>query len=237
MAVQYTFARVEKKYFLTPAQKQQLLSLLDKYTEEDAFPRSTVYSLYYDTPTFELIRHSAGRPVYKEKLRLRSYGVPGEESPVFLEVKKKCQGVVYKRRIRLPLVEARGYLQQGVPPENEGQIFREIDWFVRHRPQLRPVALIACDRLALAGCENPNLRITFDEHIRWREEALDLAEDAPMTPLCPGRILMEIKIPGAAPLWLCRLLSQMQLYPVTFSKYGTCYRDTLLPENFERMAN
>jgi hypothetical protein len=237
MAVQYTFARVEKKYFLTPAQKQQLLSLLDKYTEDDAFPRSTVYSLYYDTPTFELIRHSAGRPVYKEKLRLRSYDIPAEESPVFLEVKKKCQGVVYKRRIRLPLSEARGYLQQGVPPESGGQIFREIDWFVRHQPQLRPVALVACDRLALVGCENHDLRITFDEHIRWREEALELAEDAPMTPLCPGKVLMEIKIPGAAPLWLCHLLSQMQLYPVTFSKYGTCYRDTLLPENFERMAN
>lgn len=236
MAVQYTFARVEKKYFLTPAQKVMLLSRLDKYMEDDAFPRSTIYSLYYDTPTFELIRLSSSKPVYKEKIRLRSYGLPGEESEVFLEVKKKCRGVVYKRRICLPLREARSYLRQGSAPDGSGQIFREIDWFV-HRQSLHPTALIACDRQALVGCENPSLRITFDENIRCREDALDLTEDAPMTPLCPGRILMEIKIPGAAPLWLCHLLSELRLYPVTFSKYGSCYQQYLLPKNFERTAN
>lgn len=244
MAVCYSFARVEKKYLLTPAQKEKLLAQLEKYTEDDEYPRSTVYSLYYDTPRFALIRQSEEKPVYKEKLRLRSYGVPAEDSLVFLEDKKKCRGVVYKRRMALSLREARAYLDGGKKPERGGQIFREIDWFIHQQTPLRPAALIACDRQALVGCEDPRLRITFDEHIRWREEQLDLSLRAPMTELCPGQVLMEIKIPGAAPLWLCHLLGELHLYPVSFSKYGKCYRENLLGENFkaetphiERTAN
>lgn len=237
MAIQYTFQRVEKKYFLTPQQYRALTDCLSWEMKDDEFGCSTVYSLYYDTAHYDLIRHSAERPVYKEKLRLRSYGIPGEGDNVFLEIKKKFKGVVYKRRISMPLAQARAYLNQGVPPQVNGQIFHEIDWFIRtNHPQ--PTAMIACDRVALVGRDDPHLRITFDENIRWREIDLDLAAgETGMEPLASDLVLMEIKAPGAVPLWLSHLLSERRIFPVTFSKYGTCYKNYLLPEYFERTVN
>jgi len=237
MAIQYTFQRVEKKYFLTPAQYEMLRPVLEKHTKPDEFGPSTVYSLYCDTDDYGLIRHSEGRPVYKEKLRLRSYGVPGENDSVFLELKKKYKGVVFKRRISLPLHEARTYLETGQHPDGENQIFQEIDWFIRtNRPQ--PKALIACDRVALVGREDPCLRLTFDRHIRFRRTELDLSlGDRDMQILEPDLILMEVKASGAVPVWLSHLLSQLQIFPTTFSKYGACYKNYLLPTYFERTVN
>lgn len=237
MAIQYTFARVEKKYFLTPQQYQRLLPALEANTRPDDFGPSTVYSLYCDTDDYGLIRHSEDKPVYKEKLRLRSYGVPGETDSVFLELKKKYKGVVYKRRVSLPLREARAYLETGQCPGGDSQIFREIDWFIRANHP-RPKALIACDRTALVGRDEPCLRLTFDRRIRWRETDLDLAAgEKEMQVLEPDLILMEVKAPGAVPLWLSHLLSQLQIFPTTFSKYGACYKNYLLPEYFERTVN
>lgn len=237
MAIQYTFARMEKKYFLTPQQYRRLLPALEAHTRPDEFGPSTVYSLYCDTEDYGLIRHSEGKPVYKEKLRLRSYGVPGETDSVFLELKKKYKGVVYKRRVSLPLGEARTYLETGQWPGGDSQIFREIDWFIlANHP--RPKALIACDRTALVGREEPCLRFTFDRRIRWRETDLDLAAGGKeMQVLEPDLILMEVKVPGAVPLWLSHLLSQLQIFPTTFSKYGACYKNYLLPKYFERTVN
>ena len=51
---------------------------------------------------YRLIRASLEKPAYKEKLRLRSYGVTEPGGEVFLELKKKYKGIVYKRRITLP---------------------------------------------------------------------------------------------------------------------------------------
>ena len=41
-----------------------------------------------DTSDFYLIRKSLKRPIYKEKVRLRSYDIPSKNSNVFLEFKK-----------------------------------------------------------------------------------------------------------------------------------------------------
>ena len=45
-----------------------------------------------------------------------------------------------------------------------------------------------------------------------------------------GRVLMEIKLSDAAPLWLARLLSEERIFPTGFSKYGTCYKEHILNE-------
>ena len=127
----YVFERVERKFLLTPSQYEGLMRVLPEYMQADQYGESTILSLYLDTADSLLIRRSLEKPVYKEKLRLRSYGVPGDGDNVFLEMKKKVQGVVYKRRICLPLDRAMACLAQGTVPAAGGQIGREIAYMLR----------------------------------------------------------------------------------------------------------
>ena len=142
-----TFKRYEKKYLLSAAEYEALFTRLEPYIEPDEYPASTVCSIYYDSDDFSLIRHSLERPVYKEKLRLRSYGVPGPDDPVFVELKKKYRGVVYKRRVQMSASAAEAYLAGRERPAEDGQILREIDFFLHSCP-VSPKAYIACDREA-----------------------------------------------------------------------------------------
>ena len=221
----YVFERVERKFLLTPAQYAGLMRTLPEYMQADQYGESTILSLYLDTADSLLIRRSLEKPVYKEKLRLRSYGVPREMDNVFLEVKKKVRGVVYKRRICLPLAQAMECLAQGSVPAADGQIGREIAYMLR-RYRLRPAVLLAYDRTAYAELEpSPNqLRITIDRDIRSRQTDLDLRLGSVGEPLlAPGMRLMEIKTAHAIPLWLCAALDQNEIRPTSFSKYGRVY--------------
>lgn len=236
--IQSSFERYEKKYMLTPAQYDALRLSFAPHLRADEYGRYSICSLYYDTPDYRLIRASLSKPVYKEKLRLRSYGVPGSADPVFVELKKKFQGEVFKRRVVMDASSAARYLADGYRPvrkdAREEQICREIDWFRRsYNPA--PAALIAYEREAYAGTENPALRVTFDQNIRWRASELDLRAGDQGEALLPGgHILMEVKIPGAAPLWLARALSENRVYPASFSKYGVCYSEHLMRPKAEK---
>ena len=225
-----TFKRYEKKYLLSPEAYARLRQRLDPYIEPDEYVRSTVCSVYYDSADYRLIRHSIEAPVYKEKLRLRAYNVPGPEDTVFVELKKKYKGVVYKRRVGMTARQAEDYLSGRAPAPEDSQMIREIDWFIKmNRP--RPKAFIACDREAWRSKEDPELRVTFDKNIRCRETELSLTAGSQGEPLLgPGQVLMEVKIPGAAPLWLAHMFSELALYPTSFSKYGTCYQEKILKD-------
>lgn len=224
--VQTCFKRIEKKYLLSPAQYYAMLEGIAAYTEPDQYSNYEIGNVYYDTVNYDLIRDSLDRPVYKEKLRVRSYGVPTAEDNVFIELKKKYDGVVYKRRITMNAEEASFSLARGVIDRSD-QISREINWFL-HAHQLMPAAYIGYDREAYAGLEDPNLRLTFDTNLRGRSWGVDLMQgDEGMFIIPRDSILMEIKIPGAAPLWLCRLLSENRIFSTSFSKYGTYYKQLI----------
>ena len=225
--LQTCFRRYEKKYLLTKAQYLAVRLGMAAYMKPDAHPRYSITNIYYDTEHYDLIRASLGKPVYKEKLRLRSYGVPDNRDDVFVEIKKKYDGVVYKRRVTMPMQDAARWLQ-GTAEGNSSQISREIDWLLRvNRPE--PKVMIAYDREAWAASDGGELRITFDTALRARENDVDLrCGDHGVPLLSDDRILMEIKIPGAAPLWLSRLLSENHIFPTTFSKYGTFYKQFVL---------
>ncbi len=228
MAIQTTFSRIEKKYMVTDKQYRAMCTALAGYVEPDEFGAYTICNIYYDTPDYALIRASLDKPVYKEKLRLRSYGVPDDSSRVFVELKKKFDGVVYKRRVTMPLAQARNYLSRTIQPARNEQIRQEIDWFLQfHQPQ--PAVFLAYDWVAYTCPAQPDLRLTFDSKLRWREQALDLAAGDYgefLTP--PGTRILEIKVSGAMPLWLSAILDQLEIYPASFSKYGTYYKQRVL---------
>ncbi len=225
--IQACFKRYEKKYLLTKAQYLAVRLGMAAYMKPDEHPCYTITNLYYDTEHYDLIRASLEKPAYKEKLRLRGYGIPGRRDPVFVELKKKFDGVVYKRRVTMPMEDAVSWLS-GAAKGDGSQISREIDWFLRsYNPE--PKVLIAYDREAFAAADGGELRITFDTGLRARENDLDLRLGDHGVPLLPdGRILMEIKIPGAAPLWLSALLSENRIFPTSYSKYGSYYQQFVL---------
>ena len=224
-AVQWSFQRIEEKYLLNTEQYNRLRNALQNHIVPDDYPESTICNIYYDTPDYQLIRHSMEKPLYKEKFRVRSYGIPTKTGFVFMEIKKKFDGIVYKRRVLSDIGETMEYLQGGEKPEvDDPQILQEIQWF-KQIYTLVPKLFLAYDRLAFRDTEDPELRLTFDRNIRFRTENLDLTcGDYGVKLLPEDQILMEVKIPGAAPVWLSQVLSSLNIYPISFSKYGKCYQ-------------
>ncbi|MDD6433852.1 MAG: polyphosphate polymerase domain-containing protein [Ruminococcus bromii] len=226
MTIQTVFKRTERKYIITLNQRKQLLELISSQICSDKFGESTVRSLYFDTDDFRLIRNSIDKPVYKEKLRLRSYSTPKADSNVFLELKKKYKGVVYKRRETLKYSEAMNYLNTRSKPIDT-QIMKEIDWTMNYYNGLKPKMFIAYDRTAFYSKEDSNLRITFDKNVRFRNYDLELGKGSyGNLILDSGLCIMEIKILNSMPLWLSNALTQLKIYPSSFSKYGTAYAIT-----------
>lgn len=224
----FTFKRFEKKYLLSREQYAAFMAVAGEHLVPDAYHKSLVCTIYYDTDDFELIRRSIEGPKYKEKIRVRSYGVPDEDGTVFVELKRKYKGVVYKRRVQMTPPQAELWLSGEVSAPDDTQITREIDWFLKMNSVV-PTVSICCDRIAWVDRDDPELRITFDESIRWRRNRLHLTEgDSGEELLENGFVLMELKIPDAAPLWLARLLSDEKIFPRTFSKYGTCYKTKII---------
>lgn len=224
MAFTYIFQRVEKKYLLTREQYEYLVQAISPYMEIDRFGETEIRNIYFDNSDDELIETSLRKPAYKEKLRLRSYGVPQADSTVFFEIKKKYRGIVYKRRISMQLDEAYRYIDSGELPEHlVGNIPVEIDYMIR-RYRLAPKAFISYRRVAWAGKSDPDLRITFDRDITSRYGDTRLESEKPgQKVLDPDAVLMEIKIPGALPLWLAHVLSEKNIFPHSFSKFGTAH--------------
>ena len=200
-----TFKRYELKYMLDIEQYEQIMSEMIRYMQPDRFAHSQIINIYFDTPSHRLIRDSIEKPVYKEKLRLRSYGVPDDDSEVFIELKKKYKSVVYKRRLEVPEQEAMDYLVGGQPLHEDCQIGREIDSY--------------------KGIDDPELRITFDYNILWQNDDLTLQKEPYGHKVIPEyKVLMEIKMSGGFPLWLSHLLTKYGAYKTSFSKYGEAYK-------------
>lgn len=218
-----TFQRHEKKYMLTREQCTALLKYLAHKLRSDQYGSYTISNIYYDTDRFDLIRMSLEAPVYKEKLRMRSYGAPNAGNPVYLELKKKYDGVVYKRREKLSYHDAKRFLAEGTCGTGDTQIMKEIGYFLGVYP-VKPKVFLCYDRVALVGIEDEGLRVTFDTGIRFRQTELSLNKGNWGTDILePDKILMEVKVPGAFPIWMSRIFSELGIFPTSFSKYGTCY--------------
>ena len=240
------FKRKEVKYLLDAEQFAVICAGLAEHMEIDAYGRSLISSMYYDTPNCDLICRSLEKPLYKEKLRLRTYGqrvTEATDAEAFLEIKKKYKGIVYKRRVCISTDAARTFMggklyEQAVAahplpdPEKDAastsprslQIAAELRQFINAYAPLRPSIMINVERTAWALREGEpgDLRITFDEDVRYRNMMQVGTAEHPL--LETGQVIMEIKSCQAMPLWLVRLLNQTQAYPTSFSKYGEAYK-------------
>ncbi|MDQ6423435.1 polyphosphate polymerase domain-containing protein [Paenibacillus sp. LHD-117] len=234
MAIE-VFNRYENKYLLDDgAYRRFYYDLLDHMELDDYNKQHEFYSisnLYFDTRHDSLIRASLSKPKYKEKLRLRAYGVPNRDAKVYLEMKKKVFGLVNKRRTALKLNEAYDFVRTGIEPAYmpymNKQVVEEIKYFLR-RYELEPKVYLAYERKALFSKDSRDLRITFDTNIRSRRYDLGLERGDHGEPLVEGnKWLMEVKAEKTIPMWLSRLLSDHGLYRTSFSKYGNEFKKTV----------
>ena len=222
------FKRSEIKYMIDEDIFRKLMEVMKKYMIADAYGRSTVCSLYFDTPDYLLIRRSLDHPMYKEKLRLRSYGVANESTKVFVEIKKKYDSIVYKRRIAMKESEAQRYLLHHEKVMS-CQISDEIDYCMDHYEGLAPAVMLSYEREAYYAKDDHEFRITFDRNILWRDYDLSLCKGIYGNPILKeDQVLMEVKTAGAIPLWMVEFLSGNKIYKTSFSKYGTEYKRYVL---------
>ncbi len=228
MAYQSTFQRYELKYMLTKEQKEKVLDAMSRYMKIDEYGRTTIRNIYFDTDNYRLIRHSLEKPVYKEKLRLRSYQKTLPQDPVFVELKKKYKNIVYKRRLVLPQAQVMEAFEKNIPLAESSQIAEEIDYFRAYYQNLAPAVFLSYEREAYYSVDGSDFRVTFDENILYREHDFSLGSDVYGTPLlAEGHSLMEIKTSGGYPLWMSHVLSEQRIYKTSFSKYGSAYKQIL----------
>lgn len=231
MAYNFTFKRYEKKYLLSPQQFAVVKAEVDKYFTPDKYGETKICNIYFDTPEYLLTVRSNDKPVFKEKLRLRTYGVPNDDTTSFVELKRKYKSVVYKRRISMPYSEAVDYLCNGKALEEQTQITKEIDYFISYYKGIAPAFYISYDRSAFFYKETNDIRITFDRNITWRSDNLDLRLGSYGEQLLPeGYTIMELKVPATAPLWLAELFTKYDIKPTSFSKVGTAYKNMISKE-------
>ncbi len=231
---QMVFKRYEIKYALTDAQRDRLEAEMAAHMVPDEHGASTVRNIYYDTPDRLLARRSAEHPYYKEKLRIRSYAEAGERTPVFLELKKKCDGIVYKRRCTLPLAEADALLRGLRAPQT--QIERELAFSASRYEGLAPAMFVVYDREAFYASDDHEFRMTFDRAVRCRWRDLSLAGGTGGLVLQPEtESLLEVKCAAGMPLWLVSFLSEEGIFKARFSKYGTAVQRQMELEGAARI--
>lgn len=215
--------RYELKFHLDRCQAAYFKQAILEHMKIDRYGLTTIGSLYYDTPHFTLINRSLEKPFYKEKIRLRSYGLAKANSPVFLEIKRKNDKVVYKRRIVTDEGKAERFFQKK-QQFDESQIARELEAFQSKYGYLEPKYLILYDRIAYFQ-EEGDLRVTLDQNPRYRVEDLNLHTSLDGIPLLgEEEAILEVKVQHSIPLWLVDILTKGKIYQTSFSKVGAAHK-------------
>lgn len=231
MAFQTVFKRYELKYLLTFEQKEKIREAMSPYMQLDKYGRTTIRNIYFDTDNYRLIRRSIERPAYKEKLRIRSYSQATSDSTVFVELKKKYEKIVYKRRLPMCEADAMAWVCRAQACPVDIQISREIDYFINFYEKLKPTVFLSYEREAYYDKRGEDFRVTFDDHILCRQTELNLCADIYGETILPEeKTVMELKCSGGIPLWMVEVLSREHLYKTSFSKYGTAYSTLIFPK-------
>lgn len=230
------FKRYEKKFLMDEAMMERLMPVLLEHMELDKFCKNGqsyhICNLYYDTAQNDVIRDSLQHPYYKEKLRMRSYGIPKDGSTkVFLELKKKVAGEVTKRRAKLRYDQAQRFLADRTMPEGldylDRQILREVEYYLSHK-DVRPTVFVSYDRVALFDRSDKSFRLTFDYNLRTLRGEVSFEKGVEAQPLMEeGFRLMEVKVSNAYPKWFADLLSDSGIHRHSFSKFGVEYKTHL----------
>lgn len=218
------FRRVEQKYILSKKQYELLQDIIKSKFKKDKYYKSKIYNLYFDNSSNDMIINSIENPLYKEKIRVRSYNeVKNKDDIVYLEMKQKYKSIVYKRRVMMTLFEYNKYIRSGKVSKKDGQIMKEIDYYIKYY-KANPYVYVAYDRLSYYAIDDINFRITFDNNLRYRFDDLGLYDSKLDKKYFDNDMyIMEVKSMNSLPLWFVEVLSLNKIYPQSFSKVGNIY--------------
>lgn len=227
---QNIFERYEVKYMLSYDDYKDLILYMKDYMQMDKFERHKIRNIYFDTEDYRVIRHSIEKPLHKEKLRIRMYGDFAPDKKVFVELKKKFKGIVYKRRIEMTHEEATAYFWNNEHKIKQSQILKEVDYFIECNEGIKPKIYLEYEREAFFGKEDNDFRITFDFNLKYRDFNIELAvSNENVYVIDEDCVLMEVKTIKGMPFWLIDFLSDKRIYKRSFSKYATAYSKFILP--------
>ena len=219
-------SRYEVKYYISFDTYHKLMNSINEYLVRDKYYYETIYNLYFDNDYFELINNSIDKPIYKEKIRLRSYSKVNNDTKVFLEIKKKYNNNSNKRRVVISYKDYLNYIKSGIIPKCDKQIISEIDYCFK-KYSLKPMIKIVYDRYAYKLKIDDEFRITFDTNIRYNLDELDFNSDNDIMFMNDGYI-MEIKTYNGIPIWLKDVLDSLNIYPMSYSKVGEILKECVV---------
>lgn len=228
MKPQTFFKRHELKFVINNELKEIIINTINPYMEIDKYKKTTIKNIYFDTDDYLLIRRSIDKPIYKEKLRIRTYVNQLNENNTFVELKKKYNHVVYKRRLEINEKIAMDWLTGKIDCPYDTQVAKEIDYFYKLYKGLKPLVFLSYDREAYYEKNGGDLRITFDDNILFRDQNINLSEEPFVTAVLENnQVIMEIKTTSSLPIWIVDILSKHHIYKTSFSKYGTIYKNII----------
>ncbi len=228
------FSRYEFKFPMTYYDMDCLIGDLRPYVHPDENADANgmyfISSIYMDNNRLVCYYETINNDYFRQKVRLRVYGLKNDgNSPAFLEIKGKIDGLVVKRRVRMKLADAEKFVQDCVEngmnadttnyQSTNPQILKEIQYVIVSK-NLHNVNVVSYDRLPFVCTDDPDLRITFDFNIRTRGDDLDLTHGTYGKKTAPdGVAILEIKTSKAIPAWLVKILANYGYKNQTFSKY------------------
>jgi hypothetical protein len=226
------FNRYELKYFMEAERYRSLAADLahfmvpDEHGDVDGFYR--IISLYYDSPDFAAYRSKIEGLRFRRKLRLRIYVYPGQDirqtDTGFVEIKQRFNRTTQKRRVVLPLEQAKRLCAgEEIPPGldiRDIATASEVAYMVRAM-RLRPQCIVSYRRRAFVGGRHEQgMRLTFDMQLQGRTHALEVNQIAHNLHFLPlDWVLMEVKVNERVPRWLVALLAKHQCNLQRVSKY------------------
>ncbi len=228
MSKQMFFKRHEMKYKLTYKEYKYLVDLMKKYMQIDEYKRNKITNIYYDTEDYKVIRNSLEKPKYKEKLRMRMYGDTEINDKVFVELKKKFKGIVYKRRI---ILDKNDQIFEIEKINMDNQVLKEIKYFLSLYNEIKPMIHLSYYREAYKGIEDSEFRMTFDFDIKVRNEDITfLSSRYDKNILDDDTVILEVKTVSGLPNWLLDFFKENEILQTSFSKYGEAYKKYLIKD-------
>ena len=215
--------RMEQKYFISFDKYKELMNKIEDKLVKDKYFDERIYNIYFDNDQYEFIIKSLDKPLYKEKVRLRSYTEAKEGTNVFLEIKKKYKGLGNKRRVVIDYKDAINYIDNNIIPDTNKQIMSELDYTFK-KNNLKPKISLTYDRLSYAFKDDESYRVTFDTNIRYSNKKLDLVNIDDEDSLFNDGYIMEVKTLKGYPNWFSKVLNELKIYPTSYSKVGEAYK-------------
>ena len=224
--------RYEYKYVIPPRLVAPMRDFLRAYLELDyyssrqpdlAYP---IHSLYLDSADLHLYQTTINGDRNRNKLRVRYYEPEGQ-SPLFFEIKKRSDSVIYKHRATVRREVFRELLAGRAPSWGDLHEKEEAQWLellkftdLLRQLDARPQTHVWYRREAWLSKDN-SVRVTFDRQIGTAPNPHGLldADLALMVPIFENQVVLEIKFTNRFPLWLNELVSAFGLRQGSAAKY------------------